>query len=167
MFTLLFFCLFVLDCNEEEELQISCQDEFRPALKCKQCRYSKCIQKNILFTVNFAFRCILADHSRLLEHRPGQEANWKDPSWVDYVLTMPHIDKPCRQAFFVIPPQWLKKTLIQQSGVGYHQLGGKVHCFKCNAKVGAYHWKQSIKCPCSASFLPAFYFQSSRVDFLS
>jgi len=116
-------------------------------------------------SVNFAFRCILADHSRLLEHRPGQEANWKNPSWVDYALTMPRGDKPCRQAFFVIPPQWLKQ-LIQQSG-GYHQLGGKVHCFKCNAKVGAYHWKQSIKCPCSASFLPAFYFQSSRVDFLS
>jgi len=127
---------------------------------------------SLLFnSVNLAFvRCILADHGHLIEHRPGQEANWKNPSWVDYVLTMPaatpHIDKPCRQAFFVIPPQWFKSTLIDQSG-GYNQLGGKVHCFHCSAKVGAYHWKQSIKCPCSATFLPAFYFQSSRVDFLN
>ena len=154
---------------------VSCPDKSRPALKCKQCRYTEMYINNILYitfiSVNLAcVRYILADHGNLIEHRPGQEANWKNPSWVDYVLTMPaatpHIDKPCRQAFFVIPPQWLKNILIDQSG-GYNQLGGKVHCFHCSAKVGAYHWKQSIKCPCSASFLPAFYFQSSRVDFLN
>ena len=107
------------------------------------------------------FRCILANHDHLLEHRPGEEADWKSSCWVDYALSSASIDKPCRQAFFVIPPTWLK-SLIDHNG----QLEGKIHCRQCNSKLGAYHWKQNVKCPCTASFLPAFYFQASRVDFL-
>ncbi|EFX82493.1 hypothetical protein DAPPUDRAFT_223773 [Daphnia pulex] len=109
------------------------------ALKCRTCRH------------------VLAHGEDILHHKPGEEADWKDLSWVQFALSDHSRTESCRQAFFVIPPTWINAINAPQ---------GKLNCPKCRSKLGAFSWNQSLKCPCAASFQPAFYFTPSRVDFI-
>lgn len=107
------------------------------ALKCRKCRLP------------------LAKYSDIVDHRPGEGANWKDPSWIKFVLNNKLGTGSCRLAYFVVPLSWMQLGSTPE---------GKLHCIKCHSKVGAFCWKQPVRCPCRASFLPGFYLSGSRVD---
>lgn len=130
------------------------------ALKCRTCR---CSIQLIIICYSFIWiidpfpRHVLAHGEDILHHKPGEEADWKDLSWVQFALSDNARTESCRQAFFVIPPTWINAINAPQ---------GKLNCPKCRSKLGAFSWNQSLKCPCAASFQPAFYFTPSRVDFI-
>ncbi|XP_057376666.1 dual specificity protein phosphatase MPK-4-like [Daphnia carinata] len=110
-------------------------------LKCKTCRY------------------VLAYGEDVLYHRPEENPDWRDLSWVRFALSNQQIRiDSCRQAFFVIPPPWITASSAPQ---------GKLLCPKCRCKIGAFSWNQNLKCPCAASYQPGFYFTPSKVDFIA
>lgn len=108
---------------------------------------------------NFVLRYVLAYGKDVLYHRPGENPDWKDLSWVRFALSdqQTRIDS-CRQTFFVIPPPWITAISAPQ---------GKLLCPKCRSKIGAFSWNQNQKCPCAASYQPGFYFTPSKVDFIA
>ena len=112
----------------------------------------------IYLNYQFVARHVLAHNEDILYHKPGEDPDWKDLSWVRFALNWDDCRaETCRQAFFVIPPTWITANNAPQ---------GKLNCPKCRSKIGAFSWNQSLKCPCAASFQPAFYFIPSRVDFI-
>jgi dual specificity phosphatase 12 len=112
----------------------------------------------IYLNYQFVARHVLAHNEDILYHKPGEDPDWKNLSWVRFALNSDDCRaETCRQAFFVIPPTWITANNAPQ---------GKLNCPKCRSKIGAFSWNQSLKCPCSASFQPAFYFTPSRVDFI-
>ncbi|CAH2002478.1 unnamed protein product [Acanthoscelides obtectus] len=70
-----------------------------------------------------------------------------------------HQDKgePCRQTYFVEPMAWMNIT------AGTMQ--GKLHCPKCNSKLGSFSWIMGSQCTCGVKVAPAFYLTPSKVDF--
>ena len=134
------------------------------ALKCRTCRcsiqrhfYSHPFFYSFIWIVDSFTRLVLAHGGDILYHKPGEEPDWKDLSWVRFVLSDHSRAQSCHQAFFILPPTWVTANNAPQ---------GKLNCPRCRSKIGAFSWNQSLKCPCTASFKPAFYFTPSKVDFI-
>jgi len=117
----------------------SLKDPRAPALKCKKCRYT------------------LAFHGDIINHKSGEDPDWREENWVTFALHDERYNYSCTKAFFVIPMNWMDL---------HGGLKGKLQCPKCDSKVGAFDWLQNVKCPCNASFLPSFYLIASKVDFV-
>ncbi|XP_060517754.1 dual specificity protein phosphatase MPK-4-like [Cylas formicarius] len=81
-------------------------------------------------------RRILASESNLILHKDKNEI--------------------CRQTFFIEPIAWMNATHITQ---------GKLHCPKCEHKVGSFSWIMGCQCPCGIQMAPAFYLVPSKVDY--
>ncbi|CAG9768546.1 unnamed protein product [Ceutorhynchus assimilis] len=62
----------------------------------------------------------------------------------------------CVNTFFVEPITWMNVAQTTQ---------GKLHCPKCNHKVGSFSWVMGCQCPCGIQVAPAFYLVPSKVDF--
>lgn len=73
---------------------------------------------------------------------------------------MKHEDKStkttCMQTYFIEPLSWMKNVTQNTQG--------KLHCPKCNSKVGSFSWIMGCQCPCSCQVAPAFYLVPSKVD---
>ncbi|XP_065164104.1 dual specificity protein phosphatase MPK-4-like [Atheta coriaria] len=72
-----------------------------------------------------------------------------------------HLDKTmenavCTKTYFLEPLSWMGG--ITQS------TQGKLHCPKCNNKVGSFSWIMGCQCPCGCQVAPAFYLCPSKVD---
>ncbi|XP_005105712.1 dual specificity protein phosphatase 12 [Aplysia californica] len=61
----------------------------------------------------------------------------------------------CTKSLFVDPLVWMKGKISS--------IAGKLHCPKCNAKIGSYIW-YGEKCPCGAWVAPAFHIDYGKVD---
>ncbi|CAG5116700.1 unnamed protein product [Candidula unifasciata] len=61
----------------------------------------------------------------------------------------------CQKSLFVDPLAWMKGKINTDQG--------KLHCPKCDAKIGSYIW-YGEKCPCGAWVAPAFHISSGKVD---
>lgn len=44
------------------------------------------------------------------------------------------------------------------------QRQGKLHCPKCETKVGSFNWVSGSICPCGTVVAPAFYLVPSKVE---
>ncbi|KAF2896041.1 hypothetical protein ILUMI_10134 [Ignelater luminosus] len=62
----------------------------------------------------------------------------------------------CTKTYFIEPLSWMNN--ITQSPQG------KLHCPKCNVKLGAFSWIMGCQCPCGCQVAPAFYLTPSKVD---
>lgn len=62
----------------------------------------------------------------------------------------------CDEEIFIETLSWLADKL--------HDLNGKIHCPKCDAKLGSFDWSGSM-CSCGAWITPAFHIVKSKVDF--
>ncbi|KAJ2946760.1 hypothetical protein O0L34_g12824 [Tuta absoluta] len=62
----------------------------------------------------------------------------------------------CRQMWFVEPMTWMKGVT--------NEANGKLHCPKCNTKIGSFSWVMGCKCPCGQKVAPAFYLVPSKVE---
>ncbi|KAJ0180858.1 hypothetical protein K1T71_002943 [Dendrolimus kikuchii] len=62
----------------------------------------------------------------------------------------------CRQMWFVEPMAWMRDVT--------HVPNGKLHCPKCNNKIGSFSWVMGCKCPCGQKVAPAFYLVPSKVE---
>ena len=102
------------------------------------------------------FRFALANYGDVIDHRPGENPDWKNHSWVNFALTNQLQKGSCLMAFFVIPLPWMK--------LSHNNIQGKLQCPKCCSKIGACNWSLCCKCPCNASFSPSFYLIASKVD---
>lgn len=73
---------------------------------------------------------------------------------------MNHEDKStktiCNKTYFVEPLSWMKNVTQTTQG--------KLHCPKCNSKVGSFSWIMGCQCPCGSQIAPAFYLVPSKVD---
>lgn len=61
----------------------------------------------------------------------------------------------CGRSLFVDPLVWMKGKI--------HEVQGKLHCPKCDTKIGSYVW-YGEKCPCGAWVAPAFHVDNGKVD---
>ena len=69
----------------------------------------------------------------------------------------------CRQGIFVEPMKWMgsKNSAFVNGGTATE----KILCERCNSKVGAFGWLNSVPCPCGVVMgPPGFFIQMSRVD---
>ena len=69
----------------------------------------------------------------------------------------------CRHGIFVEPMKWMgsRNPAFINGGTSSE----KIHCEKCNSKVGIFGWLNSISCPCGVLMgPPGFFIQMSRVD---
>lgn len=63
----------------------------------------------------------------------------------------------CQQTYFIEPLSWMNNiTSVTQ---------GKLHCPKCNVKLGSFSWIMGSQCPCGCQVAPAFYLIPSKVDY--
>lgn len=85
-------------------------------------------------------RRIVAAESNLLTHFDRKETN--------------HI--MCRQTYFIEPLAWMGN--ITQC------TEGKLHCPKCDVKLGSFSWIMGALCPCGCQVAPAFYLVPSKID---
>ncbi|GJQ67358.1 MKP-4 [Trypoxylus dichotomus] len=82
-------------------------------------------------------RRVLASESNLIIH--------KDKS----------TNQQCTKTYFLEPLSWM--DIIQS-------MQGKLHCPKCNNKVGSFSWIMGCQCPCGSLVAPAFYLTPSKID---
>ncbi|XP_011183104.2 dual specificity protein phosphatase MPK-4 [Zeugodacus cucurbitae] len=62
----------------------------------------------------------------------------------------------CRNILFVEPISWMRDIS--------HSTQGRLHCPKCDQKVGNFSWINGCQCPCGEEVSPAFYLIPSRVE---
>lgn len=63
---------------------------------------------------------------------------------------------PCSESIFVEPMAWMANVTQERQG--------KLHCPKCETKVGSFDWVEGCLCPCGALVAPAFYLVPSKVE---
>lgn len=62
----------------------------------------------------------------------------------------------CKDVYFIEPLAWMDGIL--------RQTNGKLHCPKCQSKLGSFSWTMGINCPCGRQVSPAFYLVPSKVE---
>lgn len=62
----------------------------------------------------------------------------------------------CKDVFFIEPLAWMDGIL--------RQTNGKLHCPKCQSKLGSFSWTMGCHCPCGRQVSPAFYLVPSKVE---
>lgn len=63
----------------------------------------------------------------------------------------------CQQTYFIEPLAWMHDIT--------HTTQGKLHCPKCQIKLGSFSWIMGSQCPCGCQVAPAFYLVPSKVDY--
>lgn len=117
---------------------------------CRSCRRVVATQSNILphspcigtyepLTSYDTHTGVLVDYKDILKNNTG-------------LTTKP----PCLKLFFMEPMRWMAGVLDEKQG--------KLHCPKCNTKIGGFSWDAGIDCPCGANVSPAFYVIPSKVE---
>nr|CAD7204420.1 unnamed protein product [Timema douglasi] len=99
-------------------------------------------------------RRILASASNLLPHNTKQKSLWVDGKWLSRDKGTP--PALCSETYFVEPLAWMSSVP--------HSLQGKLHCPKCQNKLGSFSWIMGCQCPCGSKISPAFYFVPSKVE---
>ncbi|XP_046670154.1 dual specificity protein phosphatase MPK-4-like [Homalodisca vitripennis] len=97
-------------------------------------------------------RRIIASAANLMPHIPREKPSWKDAAWPAKVKEQP----ACMATYFVEPMIWMKPALQSEQG--------KLHCPKCNSKLGSFSWIMGCQCPCGSKISPAFYLVPSKVE---
>ncbi|XP_030381010.1 dual specificity protein phosphatase MPK-4 [Scaptodrosophila lebanonensis] len=62
----------------------------------------------------------------------------------------------CRSILFVEPIAWMPRIMLNTQG--------RLHCPKCEQKLGNFSWINSCQCPCGETMTPAFYLIPSKVE---
>lgn len=62
----------------------------------------------------------------------------------------------CKDVYFLEPLAWMDGIL--------RQTNGKLHCPKCQSKLGSFSWTMGCHCPCGTQVSPAFYLVPSKVE---
>ncbi|XP_053601995.1 dual specificity protein phosphatase MPK-4-like isoform X2 [Plodia interpunctella] len=102
-------------------------------------------------------RRIVAGHTNLIPHLPKEVLDgYSETNLVDGHITVRDCPSACTLMWFVEPMAWMR-------GV-QHELHGKLHCPKCQNKIGSFNWVMGCKCPCGQKVAPAFYLVPSKVE---
>lgn len=64
--------------------------------------------------------------------------------------------EPCKDIIFLEPLAWMDGILRETQG--------KLHCPKCQTKLGSFSWIMGCHCPCGTQFSPAFYLVPAKVE---
>ena len=119
---------------------------------------------------NTVYRCrkcrrILATSANIMEHDPlprkkdsARAGNKFRSSRRDTVDDDSNDSEKCQ--IYIEAVTWMRNEL--EKG----ELGGKLHCVSCDARVGKYSWK-GMQCSCSRWVVPAFMLQRSKVDIIA
>ncbi|CAH4035232.1 dual specificity protein phosphatase MPK-4-like [Pieris brassicae] len=81
---------------------------------------------------------------------------YNEENMVDACITRADAVEACRLMWFVEPMAWMPDVTREPSG--------KLHCPKCNNKIGSFSWLMGCKCPCGQKVAPAFYLVPSKVE---
>eukprot|EP00095_Tigriopus_kingsejongensis_P010223 snap_masked-scaffold78_size404448-processed-gene-3.19 protein:Tk10223 transcript:snap_masked-scaffold78_size404448-processed-gene-3.19-mRNA-1 annotation:"dual specificity protein phosphatase 12" len=102
--------------------------------KCKKCRQT------------------LVDQANVFPHQRGESLDW------DQIGRLEETElRECRQGIFLEPLMWMGKVFSSA-------LSEKLHCNKCNNKLGSYSWVGEVHCACGAGMKPGFVINLNRVD---
>ncbi|KAJ8680385.1 hypothetical protein QAD02_016172 [Eretmocerus hayati] len=118
-------------------------------------------------------RRVVANASNVLPHKPREKQVWRHVSSKRYDKVQRHTkegkapmenekkeeevsDRFCDKTYFIEPLAWMPDIM--------HKVDGKLHCPKCNSKLGSYSWVSGCQCPCGSKIAPAFYLIPSKVD---
>ena len=150
--------------------------KLEPGNKAFKCYKLKCIQNQVTHTrilppevrefnhVSTAdprtdgalYRCrkcrqILATQSSVLPHYPRQRQSWTN------ILSSPaHSPIECKEGLFLEPLPWMGKV--------FSSLSDRLHCSKCNSKLGSFSWLGHVSCGCGGTMSPGIYVNVNRVD---
>ncbi|XP_059051388.1 dual specificity protein phosphatase MPK-4-like [Achroia grisella] len=81
---------------------------------------------------------------------------YSEGNMVDANIVARDAPEICRLMWFVEPMSWMKEV--------QHDTHGKLHCPKCQNKIGSFNWVMGCKCPCGQKVAPAFYLVPSKVE---
>lgn len=122
-------------------------------------------------TYPMIFKCrkckrTLATAFNMLPHVRSETPNWMDNKWarLSEVDVLDDASSPagldlCSQSVFITPMSWMEQEIKQN-------LGGKLYCPNCPAKVGSYSWVRGELCHgCGAVVLPAFQLDMTEIIF--
>ena len=103
-------------------------------------------------------RCVLLEASYLVDNHNENLSTCQDSEMINKVCE----DKVKEQVWFINyenPPVFVTAALDKGDW-----LTGKLNCFKCNARIGAFNFVQPRRCPCGQSNLPPIWLTKSKVD---
>lgn len=109
------------------------------------------------------FRCrkcrmVLASHASVLPHRSGAST----PDWRELLESRQQkvddqeMEKECKNGIFVEPMRWMTRA--------FATVADRIHCARCNAKLGSFSWNGAVKCGCGGQMTPGFVMSLSRLD---
>ncbi|CAK1599282.1 unnamed protein product [Parnassius mnemosyne] len=81
---------------------------------------------------------------------------YSEGNMVDASIVARVDEQCCRLVWFVEPMSWMKGVTNEPHG--------KLHCPKCQNKIGSFSWIMGCKCPCGQKVAPAFYLVPSKVE---
>ncbi|XP_045761551.1 dual specificity protein phosphatase MPK-4-like [Maniola jurtina] len=91
------------------------------------------------------------------EEGPSQVLDgYSENNMVDASIVPRDAPEICRLMWFVEPMSWMKDVPRCPQG--------KLHCPKCQNKIGSFSWVMGCKCPCGQKVAPAFYLVPSKVE---
>lgn len=129
--------------------------------RCRKCRRIVASKSNII-THKAALTLTVPDlsrndaHTGLLIDQISDKLKANSLSVSDRSSDIPSIAEPCKDIFFLEPLAWMDGILKQTQG--------KLHCPKCQTKLGSFSWTMGCHCPCGTQVSPAFYLVPSKVE---
>ncbi|XP_048481610.1 dual specificity protein phosphatase MPK-4 [Plutella xylostella] len=92
------------------------------------------------------------------DHGGSEEVldGYSEQNMVDACIVPAAVTGACRRVWFVEPMRWMRGVT--------HASSGKLHCPKCQAKIGSFNWIMGCRCPCGQKVAPAFYLVPSKVE---
>ncbi|CAG9133707.1 unnamed protein product [Plutella xylostella] len=92
------------------------------------------------------------------DHGGSEEVldGYSEQNMVDACIVPAAVAGACRRVWFVEPMRWMRGVT--------HASSGKLHCPKCQAKIGSFNWIMGCRCPCGQKVAPAFYLVPSKVE---
>ena len=118
----------------------------KPATRSRECK-----EKTIVFTCRKCrFRLFTIDD--LESHQVGKHTFEGLKSSFEV-----HSSKKCHSVFVKEPPKWMNSDTVSSASAN------RIHCPKCNAKVGNASWV-GTQCSCGTWVTPAFQFSKGKID---
>lgn len=102
--------------------------------RCKKCRFVMQVFNIVIISnIKINFRRIVATETNIIIHTEKNKLYWNGKNRTDKPDDIEEPEKSiCEQTYFVEPIAWMKN--ITQT------VQGKLHCPKCNSKLGSFSW---------------------------
>lgn len=121
--------------NNLKQLETKSEPPIETVYRCKKCR------------------TILGSSRNVLPHSAKQH-----PTWFSLLDWDSRRSVECRQGVFMEPIASTMSKVCQTASES------RLHCLKCDNKLGTFSWEGPVSCGCGGSMVPGFLLNLSRID---